>query len=164
MIDFHKIQSSDFQSVVDLLDASFPVSRSFIERDLKEIQKHPKANGDIYGLWVDATLVGTAIYGSIYGTTSNQPDGEAWEGEGLIRYLAIHPEHRRKGYATWITQKVIEDLKEVGSPCVGVCVWVQDTVAAKIWEDFGFQKYADTFTDEFGFTHQAYGLWFEGER
>ena len=104
-MDFHKIQSSDFQSVVDLLDASFPISRAFIERDLKEIQKHPKANGDIYGLWVDATLVGTAIYGSIYGTTSSQPDEEAWEGEGLIRYLAIHPEHRRKGHATWIIKK-----------------------------------------------------------
>ena len=41
-MDFHKIQSSDFQSVVDLLDASFPISRAFIERDLKEIQKHQK--------------------------------------------------------------------------------------------------------------------------
>ena len=161
MMDFHKIQTSDFQAVVDLLDISFPVSRAFIERDLKEIQNNPKANGDIYGLWVGGTLVGTATYGSIYGTTSNQPDSdETWTGQGLIRHLAIHPHHRRKGYATWITKKVIEDLKQVGSPCVGVCVWVQNTVAAKIWEDFGFQKYDDTFTDEFGFTHQAYALWF----
>ena len=73
-MDFHKIQSSDFQSVVDLLDASFPISRAFIERDLKEIQKHPKANGDIHGLRVDATLVGTAIYGAIYDHPSSQPD------------------------------------------------------------------------------------------
>ena len=162
-MDFHKIQSSDFQSVVDLLDASFPISRAFIERDLKEIQKHPKANGDIYGLWVDATLVGTAIYGSIYGTTSSQPDEEAWEGEGLIRYLAIHSEHRRKGHATWIIKRAIADLRQLGSPCIGVSVLSEDTVAIKIWEDFGFQKYDDTFTDEYG-THHAYGLWFEGER
>ena len=158
-MDFHKIQSSDFQSVVDLLDASFPVSRAFIESDLKEVQKEPKANGDIYGLWVDGELVGTATYGSIYGATSSQPDEEAWEGEGLIRYLAINPEHRRKGHATWIIKKVIEDLKEVGCPCVGISVWVQDTVTVKMWEDFGFQKYNDTFTDEFG-THQSYALWF----
>ena len=162
-MDFHKIQTSDFQSVVDLLDASFPVSREFIDRDLKEIQKHPKANGDIYGLWVDEELVGTATYGSIYGITSNQPDSdEAWTGQGLIRYLAIHPHHRRKGYGTWIIKKVIEELKQVGSPCVGigVCVLADDEVARKIWEDFGFQKYDDTFTDKFGFTHQSYGLWF----
>ena len=60
MMDFHKIQTSDFQAVVDLLDISFPVNREFIEKDLKEIQKHPKANGDIYGLWADGELVGTA--------------------------------------------------------------------------------------------------------
>ena len=133
-MDFHKIQSSDFQSVVDLLDASFPVSRAFIERDLKEIQKHPKANGDIYGLWADGELVGTAIYGSIYGTTSNQPDKEAWEGEGLIRYLAIHPEHRRKGHATWITKWKVIEVFEEGETSYGayvpdlpgcIAVWVK---------------------------------------
>ena len=158
MIDFHKIQSSDFQSVVkDLLDASFQsVSRAFIERDLKEIQKHPKANGDIYGLWVDGTLVGTAIYGSIYGTTSNQPDEEAWEGEGLIRYLAIHPEHRRKGHATWITKRAIADLRQLGSPCIGVSVLSEDTVASKCGKILVLINMTTTFTDEYG-THHC--LW-----
>ena len=161
-MDFQKIQPSDFEAVVDLLDTAFLVSRDFIERDLKEIQKHPKANGEIYGLWVDGELVGTATYGACYGKTSSQPDGEAWDGQGLIRYLAIHPNHRRKGHATWIIQRAIKDLKAVGSPCVAVCVWVsaENTVVRKIWEDFGFQKYDDTFTDEFGFTQQSYGLWF----
>ena len=116
-MDFHKIQSSDFQSVIDLLDASFPVSRAFIERDLKEIQKHPKANGDIYGLWADGELVGTAIYGAIY----DSDDG--WEGEGSIRYLAVHPEHRRKGHATWIIKRAIADLRQLNCPCIGVSVW-----------------------------------------
>ena len=66
MMDFHKIQTSDFQAVVDLLNISFPVNRAFIERDLKETQKSPKENGDIYGLWVDGWLVGTATYGACY--------------------------------------------------------------------------------------------------
>ena len=159
-MDFHKIKPSEFQSVVDLLDKSFPVSRDFIERDLKEIQKHPKANGEIHGLWVDKTLVGTATYGAIYGTTSSQPDGEAWDGQGLIRYLAIHPEHRRKGYATWIIKRAIEDLKQVSSPCVALSVVADDTVAIKMWEDFGFKQYDDAYTDELGFTHHSYALWF----
>ena len=142
-MDFHKIQPSDFKAVVDLLDTAFPVSRDFIERDLREIQKNPKANGEIHGLWVDGTLVGTATYGALYDFPSSQPDGEAWEGQGLIRYLAIHPKHRRKGYATWIIKKAIEDIKQVGSPCVAICVLAEDTVAVKMWEDFGF-KYYDT--------------------
>ena len=160
-MDFQKIQSSDFQAVVDLLDSAFPVSRAYIENDLREIQNQPKANGDIYGLWVDGELIGTATYGSIYGKTSSQPDGEAWDGEGLIRYLAIHPEHRRKGHATGMIQKALKDLKAVGSPCVAVCVLAEDTVAVKIWEGFGFEKYGDPYTDAFGFTHDSYALWFE---
>ena len=159
-MDFQKIQSSDFEAVVDLLDKSFPVSRAFIENDLRKIQKHPKANGDIHGLWIDGTLVGTATYGSLYDHPSSQPDGEAWEGEGLIRYLAIHPEHRRKGYATWIIKKVIKDLKQIGSPCVAISVLAEDQVAVKMWEGFGFKQYDDAHTDEHGFTHHSYALWF----
>ena len=158
-MDFHKIQSSDFQGVVDLLDESFQVSRELIERDLKEIQGNPKTGGDIYGLWVDETLVGTVVYGAIYGTPSCQSD-EAWEGEGEIRYLAIDPKHRRKGYATWIIKKAIEDLKQVGSPCVAVSVLAGDKVAEKIWEGFGFKKDNEAYTtDEYG-THDSYALWF----
>ena len=150
---------SFFQSVVDLLDTSFPVSREFIERDLKEIQKHPKANGDIYGLWVNETLVGTAIYGAIYDHPTSQPDGDAWEGQGLIRYLAVHPEHRRKGYAAWIIKKAIADLKQLDSPCIAVSVLAEDKVAVKMWEDFGFKYYETRKQDEYG-THNSYALWF----
>ena len=159
-MEFHKIQLSDFESVVDLLDTSFPVTRDFIERDLREIQKNSKANGDIYGLWIDGKLVGTVTYGAIYGVTTSQPDSEVWEGEGLIRYLSIDPKHRRKGYATWIIKQALKDLKEVGSPCVAISVLAEDTVAAKMWEDFGFKNYDDTYTDGLGFTHHSYALWF----
>ena len=159
-MDFQKIQPANFESVIDLLETAFPLSRSYIENDLRKVQQQPKANGDIYGLWVDGTLVGTVIYGAIYGKTSSQPDSEAWGGEGLIRYLAVHPEHRRKGYATWIIQRAIKDVKAVGSPCISVSVLAEDTVAIKMWQDFGFEKYDDTYTDEFGVTHHAYALWF----
>ena len=86
MMDFHKIQPSDFQAVVDLLNISFPVNRAFIERDLKETQKSPKENGDIYGLWVDGWLVGTATYGACY---DKEDDG--WNGEGCIRIPRYTP-------------------------------------------------------------------------
>ena len=125
-MDFQKIQPSDVEAVVDLLDTAFPVSRAYIENDLREIQNQPKANGEIYGLWVDGERLSALQHTArCYGKTSSQPDGEAWDGEGLIRYLAVHPEHRRKGHATWIINTAIKALKSVGSPCVavGVCVW-----------------------------------------
>ena len=153
MIDFRKIETSDFDAILELLDNSFPVNRERIEKDLKEIQKNPKSEGEIHGLWIDHKLVGTATYGACY----HKDDG--WNGEGFIRYLAIHPDHRRKGHATRIIKKAIAYLKEVGSPCVAVSVLAEDKVVVKIWEDFGFEKYGDISTDEYG-THQSYALWF----
>lgn len=152
-MDFHKIQDSDFEAVVDLLDMSFPVSRAYIERDLKKTQKHPKAQGHIHGLWVDSELVGTVTYGACYDKDTG------WDGEGCIRYLAVHPEHRRKGYATWIIKKCIENLKQLNSPCVAVAVLAENKVTIKIWENFGFKYYDTHDQDEYG-THHSYALWF----
>lgn len=153
-MDFHKIQDSDFQAIVDLLDTAFPVSRAFIERDLKETQENPKELGEIYGLWVEGKLVGTVIYGACYG------GDDGWNGEGRIQYLAIDPNYRRKGYATWIIKKSIADLQQLNCPCVAVSVLAEDPVAIKIWEGFGFQYYDTHDQDEYG-THHSYALWFE---
>lgn len=152
-MDFHKIKDSDFETVLDLLDISFPVSRAFIERDLKEIQENPKTQGEIHGLWVGGKLVGTATYAAIH------DKDHGWNGEGTIRYLAIDPNHRRRRYATWIIEKIIADLKELGSPSVNVSVLAEDKVVVKMWKNFGFEYYDTHCQDKYG-THHAYALWF----
>ena len=162
-MDFRKIQPSDFKAVLDLLDAAFPVPREWIEKDLMEIQQNPQANGEIHGLYVDDTLIGTILYGSIYGKVSScRSEDEHWMGQGLIRYTAVQPAHRRKGYATWMVKKAIQDLKEIGSPCVATALWVsqENEIGKHLFESLDFTIYNDTFTDEFGFTHQSYALWF----
>ena len=100
-------------------------------------------------------LVGTAIYGACY---DKEDDG--WNGEGCIRYLAIHPEHRRKGHATWIIKRAIADLKQWDSPCIAVSVLAEDKVVIKMWEDFGFKYYDTHSLDEYGTHGYSYALWF----
>ena len=158
-MDFRKIEPSDFENIVSLLDASFPIGRERIDRDLREIRKNPRANGHTYGLWLDGVLIGTATYGACYGYQDNQPGGEEWQGQGAMRYLAIHKDYRCKGYATWIINKAIADLKEASSPCLCVAVLAEDKIGVSMFESLGFQYY-DTFkTDAYG-THQSYALWF----
>ena len=157
-MDFRKIEHSDFEDIVSLLDDSFPVGRERIESDLREILKNPRANGTIYGLWLDGVLIGTATYGACYGLQSNQPGGDEWQGQGAMRYLAIHKDYRRKGYATWIINKAIEELRRESSPCLCVAVLAEDEIGVRMFENLGFQYY-DTFkTDVYG-THQSYALW-----
>ena len=159
-MDFRKIEHSDFENIVNLLDDSFPIGRAQIDSDLREILKKPIANGNIYGLWLEGVLIGTATYGACYGFQDNQPGGDEWQGQGAMRYLAIHKDYRCKGYATWIINKAIEDLKkESGSPCLSVAVLAEDEIRVRMFENLGFEYY-DTFkTDEYG-THQSYVLWF----
>ena len=151
-VSFRKIKGSEFEAILQLLDMSFPITRQQIENDLRETQKYPKANGDIYGLWVGGKLVGTVIYGALY------VEDEDWNGEGLIRYLAVHPKHRRKGYASWIIKRSIVDLKQAKSPCVVISVLVEDKIAVKIWKGFGFEYYDTQEPDAYG-THHNYVLW-----
>ena len=160
-MDFRKINDSDFESILDLLDDAFPVTRDYIEKDLRVIRSNPKANGDIYGLWIDEELIVTATYGACYGILSGQEDvPEEWDGEGCMRYLVVAEKHRRKGYAKWIIHRAIEDLKAMSSPCLGVSVLEEDEVAMRLWEGFGFKCYDKAFKkDEHG-TYSAYALWF----
>jgi len=159
-MDFRKIETSELETVVDLLDASFPIGRERIARDLKEILKNPRANGTVYGLWLEGVLIGTATYGALYGVPSSQPDATAWQGEGLMRYLAIHKGYQRKGYATMIIKKAIADLKKESSPFLCVAVLAEYEIGVRLFEKLGFQYYETFETDVYG-THQTYVLWFK---
>ena len=159
-MDFRKINDSEFESVLDLLDDAFPVTRDYIEKDLRIAHADPKASGDIYGLWIDGELISTATYGACYGIPFENDLGQEWNGEGCMFYLAVAEKHRRKGYAKWIINRAIEDLKAVGSPCLAVCVLEEDEVSMHLWESFGFECYDKAFTKDDHGTMSAYALWF----
>ena len=154
--DFRKIQASDFNAVRDLLDTAFPIPRYIIERNLKEIAANPKAEGCIYGLYEKGTLIGTVTYGPCH-------NDDGWDGEGVIRYLAIHPDYRRRGHAKRIIERAITDLKAAACPCICVATHVDNTIATEIWEQFGFECYEDSFETDYG-PHQGFVLWLEADK
>lgn len=163
-MDWKPIENSEFDDILDLLDASFPIRRELINRDLQEVIDDPRPHGKIYRLKVDGNqIVGTAIYGQIYRTPQSQSDSNARESQGILRYLAIHSDHRRKGYATWILNKVMSDLKDAGCPCLCISIWPDDDVCRSLSKRFGFE-YFDTFINEdHGIPddkHNIYVYWF----
>ena len=163
-MDWKPIENSEFNDILDLLDVSFPICREIIDQDLQEVIDDPTPHGKIYRLKVDGNqIVGTAIYGRLYGTPKSHP-GDVWEGEGILRYLAIHPDHRRKGYATWIINKVMSDLKDVGCPCLCISIWRHaDDVYRNLYKRFGFEYYDSSISERYGeyFGEQDYYVyWF----
>lgn len=161
-MDWQKIDSSEFNEIFELLDISFPVSRPILQDDLNQVIKNPRGEGIIHRLKVNDQIIGTAAYGRLY-------DDEYWNGEGIMRYWAVHPDHRRKGYGTWILNKVMSDLRNAGSPCMVVAILSSNRTIRAFYERLGFTEYAPAFIDEDVATQQIYGehsgyvKWFEKE-
>ena len=163
--DFRKIQDCEFSDVVDLLYDAFPIPRDHIEDDLREMRANPRQNGDLYGLFEGKKLIATATYGACFGNLSSQEDSDdadtLWDGEGCLRYLAVDANHRREGIASWIVDKVIEDLKEtVECPCVALNAIEGNEWLIRFWESRGFVVFGPLITDDYG-THRSYVLWFD---
>ena len=160
-IDWKPIEPSEFNEVLDLLDNAFPISRQRIENDLNKIlEGPPHIHGIIHRLKVDdSPIIGTATYGQVF-------DGD-WDGEGFIRYWAVHPDYRRQKHGTWMLYKVMSDLQNAGSPCLALSVLHSDRVMQAFFERLGFQQY-EGYTSEaaadankvYG-EHYSYVKWFE---
>ena len=153
-MDWKVIEPTEIDEIVDLLNVSFPVDKDFIKRDVAEFLSSPRESGGIYRLRRDGELIATATYEQCF-------DGD-WNGESYLRYLAVHPVHRRKGYASWIIRKIMDETQARGSPCLCVAVLKSDSVAADIWKRRGFELYDTTTPEdcsEYG-PHDSYVYWF----
>lgn len=58
--------------------------------------------------------------------------------EGHILNIAVSPDMRRRGIATVMLEKVIEELKKRGCKSIYLEVRASNTVAMKFYENFGF--------------------------
>ena len=160
-MDWKVAKPSELDEILDLLDTSFPVSRAYIQNSLKEILDDPESNSEMHRLKVDGNqIIGTATYARVYGKSES---GAVWNGEGYLRYWAIHPDHRRQGYGMQILNKVMDDLKDAGAPCLCLSVLGSDRICRELYERLGFQHYdTHTPTDKTGVfgEHCCYVKWF----
>lgn len=149
---FEKTASTDLPAVTELLCASYDMDRERIESDLRDIVESPGVYGHIYGLWVDDALVGTVTFGPFF--------KEGWLGEGLICYLAVSPDHRRKGYGRFMIERAFSLMDADGVPCAVVIVGKLNTVARAFWENFDFRIYAPDW-ESGGEIYDCYVKWFD---
>ena len=124
---FRQMNSEEFDDVITLLGSCFLINTTRIKDDLNEVFD------DIHVLYIEDTLIGVVVYGDCR--------GEEWEDEVFIRYLAIKKEYRQKGYAAYIINTIISELRKTDCPCIVVTIWQGDILAEKIWKSFGFEIY-----------------------
>ena len=129
-MDWKIAEPDEMQAVIDLLDMSFPVGKAYIQKSLAA-----ETEIETYRLRVDGELIATATYGQCFAD-------EGWNGESYIRFLAVHPDHRRKGHASRIIQKIMDEMKAAGSPCVCISVLSADVRLAQMWKRRGFELYS----------------------
>lgn len=149
-------ESTDITEVIDLLDVSFPVDRAYIEREVTKSLSDPDLSGRLYRLRSETgDMIATVTYGQLY--------GDGWDGETFVRFFAVHPDHRRQGYATWIIDKIIQASRASGSRCIVLACRQSNTLAAGIWKRRGFTVYRHAVQPEaypeYGL-HDYYVYWF----
>lgn len=142
--------SAEIPAVISLIERTYSKDRKLARNEVHSIVNDPQIYGQMYVLWADGEIVGTITYGAYF--------NNGWDGDGLISYLAVHPDHRRKGYARFMVNYAIEDMKAQKLPCVAIAVGQENVVARKFWENFDFQLYARNHKSN-GSLFDCYAIW-----
>lgn len=139
---------TEMDAVVELLDMSFPVGKAYIQESL--VEEHEIKT---YRLKEDTSIIATATYGQCF--------DDGWDGISYIRFLAVHPDHRRKGHAARIIQRILDEMQALGSPGVCISVLKTDVRLAQMWKRRGFVFYdsgtCETYPEDI---HDYYAHWF----
>lgn len=60
--------------------------------------------------------------------------------EGQVTNVAVHPEHRRRGYGAAVVEALIRDARERGLVQIALEVRVSNAAAISLYERFGFTR------------------------
>lgn len=153
-----KIKPSELDTAVELANVAFPVEKSLLAYDFKQIMKSPDLYGHLYGAWITEAgrdlLIGIISYGRYYYGN--------WNGEGKISNLAVDPLQRRRGVATFMVDRAIADMKAEGVPCIGIDIAQNNPGAQAFWENYEFELYAKNYRVD-NLTYNSYAMWFTEE-
>ena len=93
----------------------------------KDIDRKMKVNPELF-------LVGT-LNGEIIATVMGGYEGH----RGWINYLAVSPQHRRKGFARMMMEEVEEKIRAIGSPKINLQIRTTNLEAIKFYESIGYK-------------------------
>ena len=93
----------------------------------KDIDRKMKVNPELF-------LVGT-LNGEIIATVMVGYEGH----RGWINYLAVSPQHRRKGFARMMMEEVEEKIRAIGSPKINLQIRTTNLEAIRFYESIGYK-------------------------
>ena len=93
----------------------------------KDIDRKMKVNPELF-------LVGT-LNGEIIATVMGGYEGH----RGWINYLAVSPQHRRKGFARMMMEEVEEKIRAIGSPKINLQIRTTNLEAIRFYESIGYK-------------------------
>lgn len=99
---------------------------------------------DVAGRARDAKIIVAEQDSQLVGAVAYYPPAERQGGDfqsdwGLIRVLAVHPDHRGKGIGKFLTEECIRRAKDEGAAAVGLNTTQLMTVAKGMYERMGFE-------------------------
>jgi ribosomal protein S18 acetylase RimI-like enzyme len=121
-----EFRDSDTESLIALWQACGLVVPQNDPR--KDILRKMKVNPE----WL---LVGE-LDGQLMGSCMTGYEGH----RGWINYLAVHPDHRRRGFARELMKKAEEILREAGCPKINLQIRSTNTTVIAFYESIGFTE------------------------
>ena len=109
-ITFSKAKNYDMNELIELNRVCFPHADY---QNLTKIFYDPENFGEIYKLWShrEHMIIGYSVYGQFN-------DGN-WDNNAYILRIGTHEKFRRMGYAGWMIDHIIYDMKSRGN-CDGI--------------------------------------------
>jgi len=125
-MNIRSFQSQDVQSVTSLWERC-ALTRPWNDPH-KDIARKLQVRGDLF-------LVGT-VDGAVVATVMAGYDGH----RGWINYLAVAPEHRRRGYARQMMDEAERLLRESGCPKINLQVRNANADALEFYRAIGYAQ------------------------
>jgi ribosomal protein S18 acetylase RimI-like enzyme len=125
MVDIRPFRPDDQYDVIQFWNKVFPDTPSHND-PLKDIQTKLKIQSDLFLVAeLNQQLVGTVMAGF---------DGH----RGWVYYLAVDPDHRRKGIGTAIMEKAEELLAQMGCSKLNLQIRADNSAVQAFYEKLGY--------------------------
>ncbi|MBQ7145575.1 MAG: GNAT family N-acetyltransferase [Lachnospiraceae bacterium] len=132
-MNIRKMQIGDYDEVYALWLSCTGMGLNDLDDSREGIRRFLERNPESCFVAEDAgSVVGVIMVGS---------DGR----RGYIYHTAVHPDYRRRGIATALTEKALEALQALGINKVAMLVFKRNQEANAFWESLGFTAREDLY-------------------
>ena len=126
MVHIRRYLETDFETVINLWRLIFPDAPAHND-PAQDIQSKMAIQPELFFVGIlDDLIVGTAMSGF---------DGH----RGWVYYVAVHPDHRRKGIGTELMQRVESALHASGCPKINLQIRADNAEVRSFYASMGYE-------------------------